>query len=278
MRKKNQHTAVAIGGAHVPFVQVRDLGFRYSQNKEFTFEHVSFAIERGDVVTILGPNGSGKSTLLNCVANLAEPTTGEILVDGKPLKETPLKEFAQKVAYVQQNHTPVFNYTVEQFVTMGRAAHIGMFQKPSLQDKRVVYESLERLGIFHLKDKPYTRVSGGERQQAMIARALAQEPEMLLLDEPTAHLDVGNQLRVLKLIRGIAKEGYSVVMTAHDPNHAIMIGGKVAILNRVGDLNFGTCQESLTEAALAKLYNADVKVVYVNEVHRDTVIGNLDDE
>ena len=186
-------------------LEVSNLGFHY-HNSRTIFREVSFSVDKGEVLSILGPNGSGKSTLLNCIANLYKPVSGQILLNGKPVSRMNLRDVARVIGYVPQIHTPAYAFTVREFAVMGRTPYIGAFTTPSAEDYRIADEALERMGITHLRDKPYTEISGGERQQVTIARVIAQQPQLILLDEPTAHLDYGNQHRVVQMIRKLAAE------------------------------------------------------------------------
>lgn len=155
---------------------------------------------------------------------------------------------------------------------MGRTPYIGAFAKPSKKDYQIADEALERLGISHLRDKAYTEISGGERQQVAIARVITQQPQIILLDEPTAHLDYGNQYRVVQMVKELSKEGYALLMTTHNPDHAIILDGKVAILNREGVLGVGQAAETLNAATLTKLYGLHVKTVYDNDANRNVCV------
>ena len=169
--------------------------------------------KKGEILTILGANGAGKSTLLNCLANILEPYSGKILVNGASIHDMSLKKAAQLIGYVPQNHAPVYDYSVRDFIVMGRAPHLGMLEKPSENDYAIVDEVIRELGIEKLADKAYTQISGGERQQALIGRAIAQQPEIIMFDEPTNHLDYGNQLRMVHKIKNLSKKDYTVIMT-----------------------------------------------------------------
>ena len=248
-------------------LEVNDLEFYYHREKP-VFHNVSFGLEAGEILTILGPNGAGKSTLLNCLANLLDPVSGQILLEGKDLRDIPLKEVAQIIGYVPQNHTSAYSYTIRDFVVMGRAPYLGMFAKPSEKDYALCDRVMEDLGIMRFADHPYTEVSGGERQQAMIARAIVQEPRIIMFDEPTNHLDYGNQMRMIRKVQRLAEQGYAVIMTTHMPNHAIQLGGKTAILNRQGLLRVGKTEEIITEEVLEEIYQEKIRLVYVKEAGR----------
>ena len=249
-------------------LDVQDLSFRYSKNTKPIFHNVNLQMEKGEILTILGANGAGKSTLLNCLANILEPYSG----NGASIHDMSLKKVAQLIGYVPQNHAPVYDYSVRDFIVMGRAPHLGMLEKPSENDYAIVDEVIRELGIEKLADKAYTQISGGERQQALIGRAIAQQPEIIMFDEPTNHLDYGNQLRMVHKIKNLSKKDYTVIMTTHMPDHAMMIGGKTAILGRDGTLKVGKTEEIITEKKLEELYQVKTRIVYIPEVGRKVCV------
>ena len=252
-------------------IKVENLRFSYD-NKRQVLNKVNLSLEEGEVMTILGPNGAGKSTLLNCIATLLEPDEGTVSLCGKDASAMKPKEVARILSYVPQNHTPAFSYTVRDFVLMGRAPSVGMFERPKAEDLEVVDRALEEIGLTELKDKPYTEVSGGERQQATIARAVVAEPKAILFDEPTAHLDYGNQLKTLRLIKSLQDKGYAIILTTHDPDHAIMLGGTTAILDRNGELTVGKTEEIITEETLNRLYDTELSLIRPEEVDRPVCV------
>jgi iron complex transport system ATP-binding protein len=184
------------------------------------------------------------------------------------MRDMSAREVARIVGYVPQIHVPVFSYTVLNFVMMGRAPKIGIFKRPCQEDEDAAFEALETLNIAHLANRPYTDISGGERQQATIARAVVQNPSVILFDEPTAHLDYGNQHRILLLLRSMACRGFSVVLTTHNPDHAVLLGGSAAVLDRDGHLAAGESHDVVTEARLMNLYGMKLSMTYVPEVSR----------
>lgn len=252
-------------------LEVNNLSFSYHINRKI-FHDVNFSVDNGEVLSILGTNGSGKTTLLNCIANLFKPGQGEILLNGQPMAKMDIRKVARITGYVPQIHTPAYAYTVREFTVMGRTPYIGAFTTPSAKDYRIADEALERMGITHLRDKAYTEISGGERQQVTIARVIAQQPQLILLDEPTAHLDYGNQYRVVQMIRQLAGEGYALIMTTHHPEHAIILNGKVAILNREGVLGIGQAAETLSAETLSTLYGLSIKTVYDDDAKRNICV------
>ncbi len=246
-------------------LEVKDLAFAYHKNAREIIHDVNIQLEAGEVLTILGPNGAGKSTLLNCLANLLKPTRGQILLNGKSHAEMSYREVAQILGYVPQNHTATYSYLVRDFVVMGRSPHLGLMERPGKKDYAIADKVIRELGIEKYADRPYTEISGGERQQALIARAITQEPQIIMFDEPTNHLDFGNQLRTITKIHDLAKKGYAVIMTTHMPNHAIMLGGKTAILNRGGTLICGRTEEIINDDTLRDIYQVDVRVIDIPE-------------
>ena len=252
-------------------LQVKDLSFRYDSSRRI-FQNVNFELDKGEILSILGTNGAGKSTLLNCLAGLFRPESGEILLGGRSMKTMSMGDVAKIVGYVPQIHTPAYAYTVREFTVMGRTPYIGAFATPSKEDYRIADEALERMNISHIAHKPYTEISGGERQQVTIARALTQQPQIILLDEPTAHLDYGNQYRVVQMIKELAQEGYALIMTTHNPEHAVILDGKVAILNREGILGVGQAADSLNGETLSRLYGLNIKTVYDPDAGRNICV------
>ena len=249
--------------------EVCDVEYVYPVNNRKALGGVSLRLEEGEVLCILGPNGAGKSTLLNCMTGLLKPSRGSIKLSGQELSSLPPREIAKVVGYVPQSHTPSFSYTVLHFTMMGRAQHIGAFQKPKEADEEAAMDALKQLSIEQMAERPYTEISGGERQLAIIARAITQQPKALLFDEPTAHLDYGNQHRILRLIRSLAAKGYGIIITTHNPDHALLLGGKAAILDRNGTLAYGEGAEIITEARLRDIYKTDdLCLLKIEELNR----------
>jgi iron complex transport system ATP-binding protein len=250
---------------------INNLSFHYN-NSGMVFSGVSFTVDKGEILSILGPNGAGKSTLLNCIANLFTPFSGEIVLNGEPTVKMGIRDIARVIGYVPQLHMPTYAYTVLEFTVMGRTPYIGAFATPSADDYRIAEEALERMKITHLRDKSYTEISGGERQQVTIARVIAQQPQLILMDEPTAHLDYGNQYRVVQMIRELADEGYAIIITTHNPEHAIILNGNAAILNREGKFSVGQTDETLNAKTLSELYGLPIKTVYDEDAKRNVCV------
>ncbi|HTS39201.1 MAG TPA: ABC transporter ATP-binding protein [Xanthobacteraceae bacterium] len=217
------------------------------------------ALATGEVLALLGPNGSGKTTLLKTLIGLLAPKTGDVLIGDRTLSSLTSTERARLLAYVPQSHMATFAFTVETIVLMGRTAHGNLFSRPSAHDRAVAARSLERFGIAHLAERPYTMISGGERQLALLARALAQEPQFIVLDEPTASLDFGNQGKVMREIRALAASGHGVLFTTHDPNHALRAADRAYLLRGGARIAEGMVGEVLNRIQLEKLYDAPVE-------------------
>lgn len=215
----------------------------------------------GEVLALLGPNGGGKTTLLKTLLGLVPPLAGHVLVGGTPLRRLSARERARILAYVPQVHASAFAFTVGDVVLMGRSASGSLFSPPSTQDREIAAESIARLGIAHLAERPYTLISGGERQLALIARALSQQPRIVLLDEPTASLDFGNQGRVMREIRTLAASGLAVIFSTHDPNHALRHADRAMLMRDGACLSIGPCRETLTSESLRTLYRCDIATV-----------------
>ena len=245
-------------------LEVRDAQCGYSK-KNPTLSYVNFAVESGEVCSVLGPNGVGKSTLFKSILGLIPLIKGQVLIDGEDIARWSPARMAETVAYVAQSHIPPFPYQVKDVVMLGRVGKIGPMGTPTAEDYRIVENAMADMGVDHLRDKVYTDISGGELQLVMIARALAQQPRMLVLDEPTAALDYGNVVRVIGKVRELASKGYAVVMTTHSPDHAFMCNSKVVLLQRELPMKFGDAIDIITEKNMKQAYGINVKIVeFVN--------------
>ena len=222
---------------------------------------VNFTLEGGEVCCILGPNGIGKTTLFKTILGDLPPLAGQLLFDGKDMTKFDASELARHVAYVSQSHEQPFPYLVEDVVMLGRVNELGLGGVPTVYDRRIVDDAIEAMGIRHLRKRPYTDISGGELQLTMIARALAQQPQMLVLDEPTAALDYGNVVRVIDVINQIAEQGYGVLFTTHSPDHAFLTGANVVLLRRGEPPLFGPANDVVTGSNLRSTYGVRAAIV-----------------
>ncbi|MGE0801775.1 MAG: ABC transporter ATP-binding protein [Lautropia sp.] len=232
---------------------------------------VSLAVGPGEVMCLLGPNGCGKTTLLRTLLGLLPPLAGTVRCGGTELAALSRRAAARRLAYVPQAHAPVFRYSVAEVVLMGRAAHLGWLASPGSADRAIALESLERLGIADLAGDDYARLSGGQRQLVLIARALAARAAVLIMDEPTAGLDFGNRLRVLEQIGRLAAGGLAVLLSTHDPDEALAIGTAAALLRDGALLAQGPVAEVIDTARLGALYGIPIDVVRLPDGRRACV-------
>ncbi len=239
---------------------VDNLTFSYDSSP--ILKDVSLTMSSGELTAILGPNGSGKTTLLKCLCALLKPKIGCVYVNGWDVSKLKPRDLARFVGYVPQIHAPSFPYRVIDIVVSGRTPHLKPFSVPSNRDYEIAYQALELVGCRELVERPYTELSGGELRLILIARALAQQPKILLLDEPTSHLDFKNKAVVLHVVRDLAKrEDLCVLTTEHDPNLALMFSDKVVLLKRGRVIASGRPREVINEKTMKELYDIDVNIV-----------------
>jgi len=242
-------------------IKLENLIFQHPHTDAPVVNDVSFRVEQGRLAVLLGPNGSGKTSLFKCIAGLWRPTSGVVRLDGTDLLALSYRQRAELLAVVPQDHTPPFPYTVMEAVLMGRAPHVGLYSAPSAEDMQIARQALESVGVSHLAERCYTRISGGERQMTLIARAIAQDAPLLLLDEPTSHLDFKNQHRVLEMVHRIAADkGLTVLMTLHDPNLAAFFADQVVMLKQGRIVADGQPEDVLQEDVLANLYDIGIGI------------------
>jgi iron complex transport system ATP-binding protein len=246
-------------------LEVKSLSFRHDSKQRLILKDVSFTAPQGAVTAILGPNGSGKSTLFRCIVGLWRPFEGQVLVNGRDTGKLSFAERARLFAVVPQDHDPPFPYRVFDIVLMGRAPYVGMFSSPKKKDYEAAEEAIALVGIEHIKNEPYTRVSGGERQLTLIARALAQNSSIVILDEPTSHLDFRNQMRVLTTIRNIARDRkVTVLVTIHDPNLTMLFADFVVVLREGAAVAKGCPHQVVTEQLIQEVYGVETKIISWN--------------
>ncbi len=222
--------------------------------------NINFTVKPGDIVCVLGPNGVGKTTLFKSILGQLPLITGTIQLLGKDISKISHTDIARIIGYVPQAHVPPFPFSVGDVVAMGRTAHLSLFSAPSLDDELIAFEALEKLGISKLYERPYTEISGGERQLVLIARALAQQTTMLIMDEPTANLDFGNQVRVLERIEDLAASGFALLMTTHFPDHALQCSTSCILLESPETYTAGPAEEIITAESLQRVYGIDAEV------------------
>ncbi len=234
--------------------------FRYGAGDEAVLRGVTLSVARGEVLGVLGPNGAGKSTLLRVLAGLVRPEAGAVTVQGDALTELPRMELARRMALVPQRETVPSGLTVEQVVSLGRAPYTGWFGGLTARDRDAVREALERCDVGALRGRPFELLSGGEQKRCLVARALAQQTGVLLLDEPVASLDLGHQIAVCDLFAARAREGAAVVVVLHDPNLAARYCDRVMMLQRGRDARIATVAEALTRETLREVFSVETHV------------------
>jgi iron complex transport system ATP-binding protein len=226
-------------------------------------DDVSFTLHSGEVVCLLGANGCGKTTLFKLILCLLRPSHGCVRLCEENIANWSRSRLARSFGYVPQMHIPPFAFEVREIVLMARAAYLSPFASPGKEDRRIADEALDYLGILHLASARYTEISGGERQLVLIARALAQQAQWLILDEPAANLDLGNQIKVFRAIGELAKTGLGVLMTTHVPDHAFMYASRVVLMSEGRILTIDTPAKALTPRLLKKAYGVPVRVVEI---------------
>ncbi len=229
------------------------------------FGKLSFEVEKGDVLCLLGSNGCGKTTLLLCLRDLLSFKTGKCYLDGQDISSFSKVDLAKRMGFVFQEHTAPFPYSVLEMVKMGRAPHLKLLASPAKEDTEIAEKALDAVGILHLKNRIFTQISGGERQLAIIARTLAQKPDVILMDEPTSALDFKNQTLVMGMIKKLADEGLTIIMSSHFPNNALLFSSKVALMHNRRFIAIGTAEEVINEENLQRTYGIQVRILAVND-------------
>ena len=268
------------------FIQVNQVSFAYNppfrnladvrigrDDHGFSLSAVSLDIERGSLTGILGPNGCGKTTLLRLMAGVLRPQHGAITIDGDAVDRIPRRQLGRRVAIVPQETHPAFDYTVLEMVLMGRHPHLGTFQLEGPNDYAIAAEALTATGAAHLAARSYATLSGGEKQRVVIASALAQQPDVLLLDEPTASLDLAYQLEVSSLlIRLNRNRGVTTVLATHDLNLAASLCDRLVLMRAGKIFAHGATTDVLTEASIKRLYDVEVDVQFHETAGHLTVV------
>lgn len=240
-------------------LSVENLSFSYGDTP--VLRSVSFTAEAGELLSVLGPNGVGKTTLFRCILGTLTPQMGCINMGNEPLSALPWRERARRIAYIPQIHPPTFGYTVLDTVLMGTARQLNALQSPRAEQLRLAEEALEQVGAAHLRERNFTRLSGGEQQLVLIARALAQQAQVLLMDEPTSALDYGNQLRILQLVRRLAEDGYTVILSTHNPQHALTFATRLLALKDGAVATWGDPRRVLTPSLVEQLYGVRADLI-----------------
>ncbi len=240
-------------------ISVSHLNFAYEKTP--VLRDVSFTAQAGTLLAILGPNGAGKTTLFRCILGEQTRYTGTIAVDGTDARTLSTRALAHRIAYIPQIHAPAFRYSVQDMVLMGTTHRISPLSAPREAQREIAYSAMRRLGIESLAEHDFSHLSGGEQQLVYIARALAQQTKILLMDEPTSSLDYGNQLAVLSTVRTLADDGYTVLLSTHNPQHAIWYADEILALHNGAVAAQGPTREQLTPNLLKAIYGTDIRML-----------------
>lgn len=266
-RMKRPHAALdaasspLTANADSPAIKVEHLAFGYTP-RDLVLKDISFEISAGEVLMILGANGCGKSTLMRALLSESRRATGTVTLQGRNIQELSPQETSQKVAMVFQDHNAPFPFAVSDVVAMGRTPYLSSFALPTSTDKKICAESLEMVGIPHLAHKRYTEISGGERQMVLIARALAQRTPLIMMDEPTSHLDYRNAATVIQTVNKLATEHRkAIMMVTHLPDQAFYYPSKAALMKDGRFFAQGDSRRVLTEENLSATYSMQIKVL-----------------
>lgn len=247
-----------------PILTIADLEFSYEPDQKNVLNAVSFEIQTGTITTILGPNGAGKTTLIHLLLGLRKPLSGSILLKDKSIGHYSRKELSQWIGLVPQSEYVPFEYSVLEYVLLGRAPYLGPLDLPGQSDVQIAREALIQVGIEHLEMRPIPELSGGELQLVLIARALAQQPKVLLLDEPTSHLDLSNRNITLQILNQLRSNGVTVLFTTHDPEAASLVANNL-VLMREGKVMFtGSLETTFTSQKLSETYGTRIDVIQVD--------------
>lgn len=239
-------------------IDVKCLSFSYRRKP--VLQNTTFSAHSGEIICLLGRNGAGKSTLFRCVLGLLQGYHGQINIDGREIRQMTQHERAVRMAYIPQSNAPLFGHSVFHMVLMGRTAHLGPSGRPARRDEQIALDMLARLGISHLASSSYAGISGGERQMVLIARAMAQQAGIVIMDEPTANLDMGNQARVMDQVTRLRQEGYLIILSTHNPQQALSYADRVLALQNGVILAEGPPEQVITEALLEQIYGAPFKI------------------
>ena len=243
-------------------IEVEGVHFSYGKNK--VLNGVSFSVHKGEYTCILGANGCGKTTLLKTLLGFLKPQQGRVTLNDRDVHSMDERELAKHVAYIPQSHTPPFPFTVQDVVLLGRTPHLSRTCRPTDKDIRIAKDAMDRLGIGHYAKRSYTELSGGQRQMVIIARALTQQPDILIMDEPTANLDFGNQYLVLAQMRDLAQDGMGILMVTHNPDHALYSADRIIAMREGRIVSLGASHKVINEDTMRNIYHMNIKVRDVN--------------
>jgi iron complex transport system ATP-binding protein len=237
--------------------------FRYFSQNELVYRDLSLDITHGSITALLGPNGAGKTTLLYLALGWLKPTRGKIFLNGRPLTTYSRRELGQWMGLVPQSEYISFDFSLLEYVLLGRAPYLSPLEKPREQDMMIAKEALERVGLSGSLNRSVLKLSGGEKQLLLTARALAQQPRLLLLDEPTSHLDLSNKVRLIHLLKSLSESGVTILFTTHEPDFVSAIATHLVLIRDGGIQDQGEIQDIFNSEKLSRLYQLPIRVAAV---------------
>ncbi len=243
-----------------PILEFKDISFRWQERQDSLFHKLNLQIAAGSATALLGPNGAGKTTLMDLALGWRSPRMGEILLDGTSVGLWSNRRRGRFMALVPQDEKIPFEYSVMEYILLGRAPYLPPLGTPGKTDRKIAQASLEETGIGHLAGRTVSRLSGGERQLVLLARALTQQPRLLLLDEPASHLDLHNKEKILTILRKLQERGISLFFTSHDPDMVMRLADHAILLKTGSIVQTGRAGDVLNEENLTHLYNVPVRI------------------
>jgi iron complex transport system ATP-binding protein len=250
-------------------LEIRNATLGYHDNA--VLQDVNLELTAGTTTCLIGRNGAGKTTLFKSLLGILPVLKGDILLDGKSIRQWKCRDYARVIAYVPQARTLPFPFTAFDVVLFGRTAHLSRFASPAKHDRKIADDCLGKLQIRHLRNRIFTQLSGGEQQMIIVARALAQQPVFLVMDEPAASLDFGNQIRVISQVNSLKNDSLGILMATHSPDHAFLCKADVVVVHRGKIWKSGDCNRIITEKVLKEVYDANVCVCSVKGKSNETL-------
>jgi len=241
-------------------IKLENISFTYSSENNHVLRTLSLEVRHGDITAILGPNGIGKTTLLHLILGWIKADSGSIYLEGKKQQRYSRREMGRLIGLVPQDEHITFEYSLLEYVLLGRAPHLHSLESPGEKDYKAAMVALEKVGLENLADRPVTHLSGGEKQLVLVARSLAQEPRILLLDEPMSNLDLANKIRLIEVLRSLKKEGVTILFTSHEPEVAASISNYLVLMGHDNAIEHGTTETVLSSESLSRIYGITVKV------------------
>ncbi len=241
-------------------IKLENISFTYSSENNHVLRTLSLEVRQGDITSILGPNGIGKTTLLHLILGWIKADSGSIYLEGRKQKEYSRREMGRLMGLVPQDEHITFEYSLLEYVLLGRTPHLHSLESPGRKDYKAAMTALEKVGLENLAGRPVTHLSGGEKQMVLVARSLAQEPRILLLDEPMSNLDLANKIKLIEVLRSLKKEGVTILFTSHEPEVAASISNYLVLMGNDNAIEHGTADKVLTSESLSRIYGITVKV------------------